>query len=589
MTFQAWWTLLVLASALGLIVFTRIGAEMVLMGALATLILSGVIAPAPALAGFANPGVITVALMYVIVAGIRDTGGIEFLVSRVLGRPRTLRRAQARLMLPTALVSAFLNNTPVVAIFIPAVLSWARRLQMSASRFLLPLSYAAILGGVCTLIGTSTNLAVNGLWIKRTGESLGMFTISWVGIPVAITGILYVLLFSRRLIPERLPVASQFENPKEYTVEMRVADDGPLVGKTVEQAGLRHLQGLFLVEIDRNGTLIPSVSSQERLQAGDHLLFAGITESVVELQRIPGLQSAARNFSLEKQHPDRCLVEVAIAPSSEWVGKTVREARFRTVYGAAVIAVARDGKRIHDKIGNIRLEPSDTLLLEADIGFLERHRHSRDFLLMSEVADSAPVRHDKAWIAWSILLGVVGTAALEWLTILEATLAGVGLMLLTRCCSVISAKRSIDGSILTGIAAAFGLGAALESSGAARALADGLLGLAGSDAFLLLVCTYAATLMLTEIVTNNAAAVLMFPVAMAAVDSLGLNPLPYAITIMVAASAGFATPIGYQTNLMVYGPGGYRFGDYFRLGIPLDILCGVVTVLVAPLVWPLQG
>jgi di/tricarboxylate transporter len=586
-TLIAWWTLAVLVASIGLIIWTRIGAELVLLGALIVLLLSGVLTPEQALAGFSNPGVITVALMFVIVAGIRETGGVEFLVSTVLGRPRGVARAQARLMLPTLLISGFLNNTPVVATFIPAVLVWSRRLGLTASRLLIPLSYASILGGTSTLIGTSTNLAVNGLWTARTGDGLGMFEISWVGVPVALAGLAYVLLFGRRLLPDRKPPSAGFANPREYTVEMRVREQGPLVGKTIEEAGLRHLQGLFLVEIDRGGTIIPSVSSTERLQSGDHLVFAGVTESVVELHKIAGLEPATQTFDL--RNPDRRLVEVAIAPKSDLAGRTIREGRFRSTFGASVIAVARHGERMRGKIGDIRLEPSDTLLIEADPSFLERHRHSRDFLMMSELPDSHALRHERAWLSWLILGGVVLSAALGWVDILKATMAGAALMLLTGCCSPAAARRNIDTSILLAIAAAFGLGAALEVSGVASAIAGGLLALAGDNLLLLLICTYLATTLLTELVTNNATAVLMFPIVIAATESAGANPLPFVIAIMMGASASFATPIGYQTNLMVYGPGGYRFSDYLRFGLPLNILCGVVTVLVAPLVWPLQG
>lgn len=587
MTLAAWWTLAVLATGIGLIVWTRIGAELILFGALIVLLLTGVIDTEQALSGFANPGVLTVGLMFVIVAGIRETGGVEFLVSKVLGRPRTLPRAQTRLMLPTLFISAFLNNTPVVATFIPAVLVWSRRLNLTPSRLLIPLSYASILGGTCTLIGTSTNLAVNGLWIKRTGSGLDIFDVTWVGLPVAIAGFTYVLLFGRRLLPDRKSPSAGFANPREYTVEMRVSEQGPLVGKTIEAAGLRHLQGLFLVEIDRDGTIIPSVSSSEKLMAGDHLVFAGVTESVVELHKIAGLEPTSQTFDL--RNPERRLVEVAIAPKSDLVGKTIREGRFRSTFGASVIAVARHGERVHSKIGDIRLEPSDTLLIEADPSFLERHRHARDFLMMSELPDSHALRHERAWVSWLILAGVVFSAAFGLLDILQAAMAGAALMLITGCCSVAAARRSIDASILLAIAAAFGLGAALESTGVATAIGGGLLTLAGSDLWLLLVCTYLATTLLTEVVTNNATAVLMFPIVMAAADAAGANPMPFVIAIMMGASASFATPIGYQTNLMVYGPGGYRFGDYLRFGAPLNLLCGVMTVLVAPMVWPLAA
>lgn len=590
MTWTTWWTGLVLLSSVGLIIGTRIGPELVLSGALVLLLVTGVLTPSQGLAGFSNPGVITVALMYVIVAGIRETGGVEFLANRLLGRPKGLRRAQARVMAPVILLSAFINNTPVVATFIPAILAWARRQRLAPSLLLLPLSYAAILGGVCTLIGTSTNLAVNGLWIEHSGTAgMAMFDLAWVGVPVALGGFAYVLLFAGRLLPARQPVSIEFENPREYTVEMRVSPTGALVGKTIEQAGLRHLQGLFLVTIERGGRFIPSVGPQERLQAQDRLIFAGVTESVLELHRIAGLEPATSTFDLKQRHPDRYLIEVAIAPRSDLVGRTIREARFRSVYGAAVIAVARQGARIPGKLGDIRLQPSDTLLLETGRQFLEQHRRSRDFLLVSELADSNALKHEKAGLAWAILAAVVLSAAGGWLSILEAAMLGAGMMLLTGCCSVSAARRNIDTQVLLAIAAAFGLGAALEVSGIAAVIGGGLVRLAGADPWLLLLCAYVGTMVLTEVLTNNAAAVLMFPIVMGAAETLGAPPLPYVAALMIAASCGFSTPIGYQTNLMVYGPGGYRFSDYFRLGLPLNLLCCGIAVVVIPLVWPLSA
>lgn len=583
------WNSLATVAVVGLsvvfIIMTRIAPELVLSGGVVALLVLGVISPAEALSGFANPGLVTVALMYIIAAAIRETGGVEFLVSHVLAQPRSTVRAQGRVMLPTVIMSAFLNNTPVVATFIPAVLSWSKRIRVSPSRLLLPLSYAAILGGTCTLVGTSTNLAVNGMLMARTGESMAMFDIAYVGVPVALMGLLYILLFGRRLLPARKPATQEFENPREYTVEMRVAEGGPLVGKTVEQAGLRHLQGLFLIEIDRAGRIIPSVASSERLQAGDHLVFAGVTESVVELNRIAGLQPTTQVFNLEDRFPERCLVEVAIAPQSQWVGKSIREGRFRSVFGASVLAVARSGERIQSKLGDIRLEPSDTLLLEADRSFVDRHRHSRDFLLISEVADSQPRRHDKAWISWGILLAVVLSAAFGLMPILNAALIGVGLVLITGCCSWQVARQALDGQVLLAIAAALALGQALESSSAAATLAGYALTIAGDNPWLLLALTYLITTLLTEVVTNNATAVLMFPVVMATTEAAGINAMPFIITIMMGASASFSTPLGYQTNLMVYGPGGYRFTDYTRFGLPLNFIAGVVTVTVAPMVW----
>lgn len=575
-------------TCLGFLLFSAGATELILMGGVVALLLFGVLTPEQALGGFANEGMITVALMYVVVAGIRETGGVDMLVTHVLGRPKTLGGALLRLTLPVSVISAFMNNTPLVAIYLPAVLTWAKRLQISPSKLLIPLSYAAVFGGTITLIGTSTNLIVNGLLVTSKRGHLGLFDIAWVGVPCSILGVLYIWLLAPRLLPERKPASAVFENPKEYTVEMAVEEGGPLVGKTIEEAGLRHLQGLYLVEIGRGEDVLAAVGPYERLQAGDRLVFAGVSDSVVELQRIKGLRpSIDHAFTLEDhKHRERVLVEAVVSPQCALVGKTLKEGRFRMVYGGSVIAVARNGQRLGGKLGQIRLEAADTLLLDVRPPFLERHRHSNDFLLISQVSDYLPVRHDRAGLAWVILLAVVMSATFEWLTMLKAAMLGASAMLLTGCCSVVEARKSLDGQVLLAIAASFGLGKALESSGAAAGVAHGFLDLLGTDPWLVLALFYFLTVVLTELLSNNSVAVLMFPLALAIADKLGVSFWPFVIAVMIAASMGFSTPIGYQTNLMVYGPGGYHFRDFVAFGVPLNILMGIVALIVIPWVWP---
>jgi di/tricarboxylate transporter len=590
MSNQAWIVVGVVMGCLGLLLLTGSAPELILMGGVAVLLLSGVLSPEQALGGLANEGMITVALMYVVVAGIRETGGVDLLVQHVLGRPKTLRGALLRLVAPVTAVSAFMNNTPLVAIFLPAVLTWAKRLQISPSKLLIPLSYGAVIGGTVTLIGTSTNLIVNGLLVTGNKGHLGLFDIAWVGVPCSVLGVAYIWLLAPRCLPERKPASAVFENTKEYTVEMAVEDSGPLAGKTVEEAGLRHLQGLYLVEIARGDEVLAAVGPYERLQAGDRLLFAGVSDSVVELQRIKGLRpSMDHAFNLEdRKHRERVLVEAVVSPHCALVGKTLKEGRFRMVYGGSVIAIARNGQRLGGKLGQIRLEAADTLLLDVRPPFLERHRHSNDFLLISHVSDYIPVRHERATLAWLILAAVVASASFEWLSMLKAALLGAGAMLLTGCCSVAEARKSLDGQVLLAIAAAFGLGKALEQSGAAAGIAHGFLSLAGVEPWPTLALFYCLTVVLTELLTNNSVAVLMYPLALAIAEKLGVSFWPFVIAVMIAASMGFSTPIGYQTNLMVYGPGGYHFRDFVRFGVPLNILMGIVALTVIPLVWPFR-
>jgi di/tricarboxylate transporter len=587
-------TLSVLAAVIAALAWLRAAPDLILLGGLTALLVGGVIGPQDAFVGFTNEGLLAVAVLYVVAEGLRQTGGANFIGQRLLGQPTGLRSAQARIMLPTAVLSSFMNNTPVVAMMMPVISDWAKKLRLSVSHLLMPLSYAAILGGLCTLIGTSTTLVVNGLLIAeqaKTDENatgLGMFEIAWVGVPAAVVGIGYLLICAKWLLPDRIPAMRQLDDPREYSVEMIVTEASPLVGKSIEEAGLRHLPGMYLMEIDREGHVIAAVASTERIKAKDRLVFVGVVESVIDLRKIPGLEPATDQvFKLEGPRSDRSLIEAVVSSSCPFVRMTIRDAKFRTHYDAAVIAVARDGRRIRRKIGDIELLPGDTLLLEANPDFLERQRNSRDFYLVSQVADSTPPRHERAWIARAILAAMVAAVVLTPLSMLEAALIAAGLMIVTRCCRGSEAKNSIDLGVMLTMAAGLGIGQALQKSHAAAYLAEGLIAAMGQRPLLVAAVIYVLTMILTNVVTAKAAAVLIFPIAMAAAHDLRADIMPFAIVVMVASAASFATPIGYQTNLMIYGPGGYRFGDFLRVGGPLSILVGIVTLALLPLIWPL--
>jgi di/tricarboxylate transporter len=427
LSWQAWLSLGVVFGIFGLLTFTKLSADYAFLGGLGVLLLFNVLSPQEALSGFSSPGVVTVGVLYIVVCGLRETGGLMWIVRTVLGRPAGVRRAQLRLMLPVAGLSAFLNNTPVVALFIPVVMEWSKRINIPASRLLIPLSYASIFGGICTLIGTSTNLVVNALVQNRYHNTgLSMFEITKIGLPCAIAGMIFITLF-RRLLPDR------------------------------------------------------------------------------------------------QDKPDK-----------------------------------QDG-------------PDNS-----------------DSALISVLTDKTPGRSKKAWPAFIILALMVVAAAFNWLSMLKAAVLAAGLMLVLGCCSGEQARRSLEWPVLLTIAAALGLGLALEKTGAAQSIAGGLLGLTGAHVWGSLAMVYLVTTVFTEVITNNAAAALVFPVAMNTAELLGVSPMPFIMCIMVGASASFATPIGYQTNLMVYGPGGYRFSDYIRIGLPLNLLIGLVCVLLAPFIWPFQ-
>ncbi len=587
-------TLFTIAGVLCLLVFSRVAPDLIMLAGVTLLMTLGVLTPREAFEGFGNEGMITVAVLFVVAAGLRETGGMGWVAQRIFGRPKSIPAAQLRMMAPVAAMSSFMNNTPLVATMVPIVGEWAKKHRIPASKLMMPLSFATILGGLCTLLGTSTNLIVDGL-VKdaiKAGkmaaeDQLHLFSVAPIGVCCVVAGLFYMLLAAKWLLPDRRPPISISDDVREYTVEMLVDEGSPLAGQTIEQAGLRHLEGAYLMEIDRNGQSIPAVGPEQRLVAGDRLVFVGVVDSVVELQRIRGLRPATNQvFKLDSQRLNRCLIEAVVSHTSRVVGQTVRDSKFRTVYNAVVIAVARNGERINRKIGDIELQPGDTLLLEAHPGFVDRNRNSRDFYLVNRLEDSTPPSHERGWIAVLILAIMVALAGTGALTMLNAALLAAGAMVLARCCTITAMRRAIDWPILLVIGAALGLGEAMEKTGAANLLASNLIGLAGDRPWLALVILYGVTMLFTELLSNTAAAALVFPFALATANSLHVDATPFVISIMIAASCGFATPIGYQTNLMVYGPGGYRFSDYIRFGGLLNILVWIVTVSLAPVIFP---
>ena len=570
------------------IAVTTAPAELILVGAMVLLMAFNVIAPEQAVQGFANTGVLTIAVLYVIVAGLRETGAIYWFSHRAFRRPRSLLAAQARLMAVSGVVSTLVNNTPVVAMFIPVAQEWSTRYGFSLSKLLLPMNCMAILAGLCTLIGTSTNLIVNALLEDHLGSSgLGLFDVAAVGLPLAIAGFLYVLFIGRRLLPDRKGAVEQLENAREYAFEARVTPSGGLVGKTIAEVGLRSMKNAYVLEIARGDNLLTVVGPSEVLQAEDRLVCVGVVDAVMDMRRIPGLAIAEEQaFKLNLKHSQRTLVELVLSNSSPLVGSTARETRFRSQYNAAIISISRDGYRLPGKLGDIHLRPGDTLLVEADRDFAQRHRYNRDFLLVSQLRHSTPPNFRRAPIAVGVLALMIALTVTGLVSLLEAAFIAAGLMIMLGCVAPNVARNSIEYGIVVSIAASFSLGVALTESGAAEQLARGIFTVAGTDPLLALVALYGVTVVLTELVTNTASAVVVFPIAVSLSEQCDASLYPFVVTIMVAASAGFMTPIGYQTNLMIYGPGGYRFWDFVRFGAPLSLITGIVALWIIPRAWP---
>ncbi|MEJ2218762.1 MAG: SLC13 family permease [Gemmatimonadota bacterium] len=585
MPWHAWLTLAVLAGTVYVLATDRFSPAPTLLGAVILLLVTRVITPAQAFSGFSNPAPITVAALFIFAAAVDKTGALQPIVGAILGGSNGERRVLARIVAPVAGASAFLNNTPIVAMLAPQISAWADRNGLARSRFLMPLSFASILGGMVTLIGTSTNIVVSGLLQAHGQPPLGMFELTPVGLPVALLGLGLIVLLAPVVLPDRRGPRRQVEEEtRQFVVTMRVVPGGAVDGRTVEVAGLRRLQGLFLVEVERDGETIAPVTPTTVIHGGDRLTFVGKADHVVDIQRTRGLESTERDHLLVFDDPDHTFFEAVVGEASPLVGRTLKEAEFRGRYQAAVVAIHRAGERVNAKLGEVPLRVGDTLILLADPGFRDRWRDRNDFLLVSTLGGAPPMASRKALWVGLIGAGIVVTTATGLMPILDASLLAVLALLLLRVLSPREARAAVDLDVIIVIAAAFGLGAAIEASGLghsiARLLLDVFGGFGNAGALFAVVL---ATVLMTVVITNNAVAVLMFPIALSVAQDIGAEPRLFAIALAIAASASFLTPIGYQTNTMVYGAGGYRFRDYARLGAPVSVLVTVGVVLVVRL------
>jgi len=609
---DGWLTVGVVGALLVALASGRVSVEYAMIGALIVLVMLGVVDPALAFHGFADPAVILLGGLFVLASGVTETGAMSTMLGWVLGRPRTQGVAVARLTAPVAVMSAFMNNTPIVAMLIPVVRDWSKRLGVDQSRLLMPLSFAAILGGTCTLIGTASNVIITAeynrhavstqapgstapIQVEPLSGSQQMWWVGAAGLPATVVGLLYLTIAAPRLLGSRGGDRGGSRGQRNFTLEMVVQPDAPVVDKTIEAAGLRQLPGLFLAEIQREGQVVPAPGPEAVLHSNDVLVFVGDVDSVVDLRKMRGLSPATDQVQkINAQRRERCLVQAVVSTrASALLRRTVRESRFRTRYNAAIIAVHRSGERVSGKIGDIRLQAGDVLLMEAGPDFVRYHRDSEDFHLVSSVENSQRIAHERAPVALAIVALFVALLSAPIAYDFGSYKAAVFsvlcacLMIGSRCTTTTIARRAINWQVLLTVAGALGLGSAIGESGAAEAIASGVLafveplGVAG-----VLLVMFVLVNAITQLVTNAAAAALMFPIAISASTQLETHPLPFALTLVMAVACSFITPIGYQTNLMIVGPGRYRMIDFVKLGLPLTAIVGVVTVIAALVITP---
>lgn len=599
-------TAVVLITVLVLLVLDKAPSDMLFGGALIVLLLGGIISPTEALAGFSNKGMATVGLLFIVSQAVNRTGVFRHIAGSFLTpatdltlKPATprhptrsgLRIAMVRIMLPVTVLSAFLNNTPIVQIFAPEVRRWAVSRGFSPAKFLIPLSYAAIFGGTLTLIGTSTNLVVHGLILQSGGTGFGFFELARVGIPVAVMGYLYLTVVGQRLLPAREDTLTGIErSPRAYFFEMTVPENSCLLGQTIEQAHLRNLNGVYLTDIERDGTHLGPVTPDRRLSSGDRLYFAGQTRGVADLLQRDGLQVVDdETFNRDTAALQEKLVEVVIAPQCPLIGKSIRDAEFRSFYDASVVAASRNGERVATRLGDMVIHAGDTLVLLARSNAADALRGLPDFLLVDSVAPPKVASPRKQLFAGVVVLAMIAGAALgdmlpplgdNTIDMFMAAGAAALLLLAGRTISVNQARSAIRWDVLITIGAAFGVSQALINSGLASWISSGIISAAAPAGVVgALVAVYIGTSFFTEIITNNAAAALMFPIALATASQAGAPPLPFFVAVAIGASASFATPIGYQTNLIVQGVGNYRFRDFLMVGLPLNLITAIIATL----------
>jgi di/tricarboxylate transporter len=561
----------------------------VMVGGLTLFVLVGILPPKQAFVGFSSPATISIAGLFVVARAVRERAGLEAALSRLLGDgTRGPRRILTRLIPPVIGLSSVTNNTPIVAAAAPLVRGWAERRGVASTQLLIPLSFAAILGGVITTIGTSPNLVVSGV-LEASGHSgLDFFEITPAGLPMAVLGGTLIIALAPRLMPDRrTPHERIAGHERDYALRLVVVPGGEVDGRAVAEAGLRDLETTYLASVVRDGREMAPVPPDTLLRGGDELVFVGRVDEVRDLLDRPGLVEAESAQTTLLDGDGHRLTECVLGPTSRLVGQTLKSASFRGRYGGAVLAIHRAGERVAGKLGQVRLRSGDALLVLADEGFRERWQGSTDFGAIAMLEDGpAPVADRHRWLTIGTLLGMLVLAASGLTSIVTAVLLACSVLVVGRALTFRQALDALDRDVLLIVASAMGLGVAMQSSGLADLLANGIGSAAQATGPLVaLALVVVGTLVLTELITNVAAAALMVPIAIGAAERVDFDPTGFAVAVALAASSSFLTPIGYQTNTIVYGLGGYRFGDYWRLGLPLAVGTLVTALIVVPVVW----
>ena len=588
---------LILALTFALLIFSKIPPAAVFIGAL-TLTITFNLAPLEdSLKGFNNPGVLTIGALFMIAAGMYSTGAISILSEKLIGRPKSIFQAQLKILPNIAFGSAFLNNTPLVAMMIPVIRDLSKSCGLDPKKLFIPLSYASILGGTCTLIGTATNLVIAGLvneTLERGAtdlphmEPIGMFDLSLVGVPVTIIGIIFLMTVGKKLLPstpESLKVESDVGR-RWFRVELKVEEDSPLIGKSLEEAGLMSSDGFYIMTCYREWEK-QDLSTEIILEVGDSLSFSADISGAKYLWATIGLKPLYSTKSQKAYRHRHHLVEVVISRRNSMIGHQIGEIEAADRrFEVWLVAFARGEAAMHYPLEETVIQPGDVALLEVKDTFFYRNRNETEFSMTKKLRGAMIQRTDKALLASVITGAMVFSVAFGIMSMLNAALLAAGGMLLTGCMNLNDAGKSVDFATLMVIASAMGLESAVTASGLSAVIGDFLGMLGGDNVYIALSVVFLGCILMDAMVTNVASAVFMFPISMTIASALGVSFMPFVIVVMVGASCSFISPVSYQTNLMVYGPGKYSFSDFVKIGIPLSLLVGVITVFLTPVFFP---
>lgn len=582
----AWITIVTVLGMFTTLLFTKLRVDTVFLAAIGIFLVTGVLDTKEALSGFSSTSVVVIGVLFVVVAGLTHTGVLQWIVRHLLGEPNSYGKAVVRLMLPVAGLSSFLSNTTVVAMFVGIVKMWSKKLGVSPSKFLIPLSYASGMGGVCTLIGTPPNLIISGLYADKTGTAMNVLATTIPGLFCLGVGVLSVIAM-RRLLPDRKAPESAFEATTEYTVELLVPSDNKYIGETLGDAGLFHVKGGSLIEIYHFDDVPLPVTEDEYIMGGDHLVYAGQIDEILELKNSHGLVSADHHvFSMSEVDRNRQLRTAYVNFGSSLIGTTIGGSTFEKDNNLTLVAVARRGERIKETPRQVVLQAGDTLLLECPPRLninTSRLTSQLHFFESDQVVDISY----KTLISAVIMIAMVALSALNVMPLLHCAFIAAAAMLLLRCCDMEQAMKAINWEILMVFAGSVVIGLAIQKTGIAQRLALGILDVCGTNPLVVMTAICFVGTFITEFVSNTAAGAIFFPIMYEAAEKLGYEPYPFLIALMISVSSSFATPIGSPTHMLVYGPGGYRFSDFLRIGLLMNLIILAANIFIINVVYPL--